>query len=146
MSSPGNKDLLRRLARALNEGDLDAVDGIFTADYVRHDPRGLLHEVGVEEYKQAFRAVRRAFPDAHWTIEEVLEDGDRLIGRSTFHGTNTGPFCTLVPTGRKVTYPIIAIYRVENGRIAEDWHIFHALGLWQALIPEIAELIANARA
>ena len=41
--------------------------------------------------------------------------------------------------------PIIGIYRIANGRIAEDWHIFHSLGLWQQLIPEIGELLAEAR-
>jgi steroid delta-isomerase-like uncharacterized protein len=146
MSSQGNKNLLRQLGQALNDGDLDAVEGIFAPDYVRHDPTGLLHEVGVREYKQAFSAFRRAFPDAHWTLEEALEDGDRVVGRWTFHGTHDGPFFNLAPTGRKVTYPIIGIYRVENGRIAEDWHVYHALGLWQTLIPEVAELIADAQA
>jgi predicted ester cyclase len=145
MQTEGNKALLRQLQHALNKGDLDAIDDIFTPGYIRHDPSGLLNEVGVERYKQTFGMIRRAFPDAHWTLEEVLEDGDRVIGRWTFHGTHTGPFANLAPTGREVTYPIIAIYRIENGRIAEDWHVFHALGLWQTLIPEIAERIAKAR-
>jgi predicted ester cyclase len=144
MSTGGNKDLLRRLQQALNEGRLDAIDDIFAPSYVRHDPSGLLKNVGVQEYKQAFAAIRRAFPDAHWTVDELLEDGDRVIGRWTFHGTHDGPLFALAPTGRHVTYPIIAVYRIENGHIAEDWHVFHALGLWQTLIPEIGELIAKA--
>lgn len=145
MSSQGNKDVVRRLAQALNEGNLDLVDDIFTPDYIRHDPSDLMKDVGVEEYKQAFATIRRAFPDAHWTMEDILEDGDKVIGRWTFHGTNDGPFFNLAPTGRKVTYPIIAVYRIKDGRIAEDWHVFHALGLWQQLIPEITDLIGQAR-
>jgi hypothetical protein len=43
-----------------------------------------------------------------------------------------------------VRYPILAIYRIQEGKIAEDWHLFHAIGLWQVLIPEIRDLIAQA--
>ena len=145
MSVRSNKILIHRLAEALNAGNLDAVDEIFAPEYVRHDPSGLLHEVGIEEYKQAFSSILSAFPDARWTVEEILEDGDRLIGRYTFRGTHEGPFFKIRPTGKKVTYPIIGIYRIENNRIAEDWHIFHALGLWQTLIPEIKDLIDEAQ-
>jgi len=145
MSGQSNKDVLYRLANALNTRNLDAVDDVFTPNYVRHDPSDLLREAGVEEYKKTFGAILTAFPDAHWTTEELLEDGDRIIGRWTFNGTQTGPFFNLQPSWKKVTYPIIAIYRIENGRIAEDWHVFHAFGLWQTLIPEIRDLLDRAR-
>ncbi len=145
MSPDGKKAIIRRLVELLNEGKLDALDQIFAPDYVRHDPSDLLHEVGVAEYKAAFAAIRRAFPDAHWTIEDLLEDGDKVVARASFRGTHHGPFFNIAPSGEVVTYPIMGIYRIEKGRIAEDWHIFHALGMWQKLIPEIAGLIAGAQ-
>jgi steroid delta-isomerase-like uncharacterized protein len=129
----------------LNTGNLDAVDEILAPNYVRHDPNPLLEEAGPEKYKQAFTRLRHAFPDAHWTLEDVLVDGDKVTGRWTFHGTHEGPFFEIPPSGKRVTYPIIGIYRIEDGKIAEDWHIFHALGLWQQLIPEIGDLIKNAQ-
>lgn len=145
MSELRNKEVLHRLAKALNSRNLDAVEEVFAPGYVRHDPSDMLREAGVREYKQAFAKLLTAFPDAHWTIEELLADGDRIVGRWTFNGTQTGPFFSIPPSGKKVTYPIIAIYRIENGRIAEDWHVFHALGLWQTLIPEIRDLMDRAR-
>jgi steroid delta-isomerase-like uncharacterized protein len=145
MQPEGSKAILRRLVELLNEGELDAVDQIFAPDYVRHDPSDLLHEVGVEEYKAAFARLRRAFPDAHWTIEDLLEDGDKVVARVSFRGTHEGSLFNIPPSGAVVTYPIMGIYRIENGRIAEDWHIFHALGLWQKLIPDVASLIAQAQ-
>lgn len=145
MSPEGNKNILRRLSEALNSGNLDAIDNIFAPDYVRHDPSSLLREAGVAQYKETFARVRRAFPDAHWKIEDLLEDGDKVIGRWIFRGTHKGPFFNLSPTGKEVTYPIIGIYRIEEGRIAEDWHVFHALGLWETLIPEIGDLLEQAQ-
>lgn len=129
----------------VNEGNLDVVDELFAPAYIRHDPSALLGEVGREEYKHAFTMLRRAFPDARWTLEDVLADGDKVIGRWTFRGTQNGPFFNIPPSGTVVTYPIIAIYRIAEGKIAEDWHMFHDLSLWQQLIPEIGELLKEAR-
>jgi predicted ester cyclase len=78
-------------------------------------------------------------------LKDLLADGDKVIGRWTFNGTHKGRFFNIPPSGKKVTYPIIAIYRIADGKIAEDWHIFHSLGLWQQLIPEIKELLKKAR-
>ena len=89
--------------------------------------------------------MRCAFPDAKWTMEDLLADGDKVICRWTFTGTHKGQFLNVPPSGKKVTYPIIAIYRIADGKIAEDWHIFHSLDLWQQLIPEIEELLKKAR-
>jgi steroid delta-isomerase-like uncharacterized protein len=146
MSAEENKAVIRRLGEVLNAGNLDAVDDILAPDYVRHDPSPLLKEAGPEEYKEAFARLRRAFPDARWTLEDMLADGDKVIGRWRFRGTHEGPFFNIPPSGKQVTHPIIAIYRIADGRIAEDWHIFHALGLWQRLIPGISDLLAEARA
>ena len=78
-------------------------------------------------------------------MEDLLADEDKVIARWTFTGTHKGQFFNIRPSGKKVTYPIIAIYRIVDGKIAEDWHIFHTLGLWQQLIPEISELLKKAR-
>jgi hypothetical protein len=38
----------------------------------------------------------------------------------------------------------MAIYRIEDGKIAEDWHTFDSMGLWRVLIPEIGQLVDEA--
>ena len=144
MTAEENKSVVHRLAQAINSGNFDDLDNVLAPSYVRHDPNPLLKDIGREEYKQAFMKLRNAFPDAAWKIEELLSDGDRVIGRWSFKGTQTGPFFNIPPSGKEVTYPILAIYRIENGLIAEDWHIFYSLGLWQTLIPEIKTLIEDA--
>jgi steroid delta-isomerase-like uncharacterized protein len=144
MSIEENKQVVRRLVQIVNSGNLDQLNDILASDYVRHDPNPLLKDVGRKEYKEAFTKLREAFPDAKWTLEEILADGDRVIGRWSFHGTHNGPFFNIPPSGKEVTYPILAIYRIEDGKIAEDWHIFHSIGLWEQLIPEIKVLIEKA--
>jgi len=144
MGSEENKRVVQRLAQAINSGHLEDLDSVLSPSYVRHDPNPLMKDIGREEYKQAFIRLRTAFPDAKWTIEDLLSDGDKVIGRWTFRGTHRGPFFNIPPSGKVVTYPILAIYKIENGMIIEDSHIFHAIGLWQTLIPEIGRMIEEA--
>lgn len=140
------KGIIQQLAKAINSGDFDDLDHVLAPDYVRHDPNPLMKDIGREEYKQAFKKLRLAFPDAQWTLDDLLSEGNKVVGRWTFRGTQQGSFFAIPPSGKVVTYPIIAIYRIEDGMIAEDWHIFHSIGLWQTLIPEIEELIRAATA
>jgi predicted ester cyclase len=144
MSIEQNKAVIHRLRDAINAGDFDTLDNILAPNYVRHDPNPLFADAGREQYKQAFRRVRGAFSDAHWTLDDLLAEGDKVVGRWTFRGTNDGPFFNIPPSGKVVIYPIYAIYRIANGKIAEDWHLFHSLTLWQTLIPEISELLETA--
>ena len=146
MTANDNKSVILRLAQAINAGDFDALDRILALDYVRHDPNPLMADAGREKYKAAFWVLRSAFSDAQWTIEDLLADGDKVAARWTFRGTHDGKFFNLAPTEKVVIYPILAIYRIEDGMIAEDWHIFHVLALWQTLIPEIGRLISEASA
>jgi predicted ester cyclase len=68
--------------------------------------------------------VRTAFPDARYTVDAVLADGDLVSGRWTMTGTQTGPLPDfgLAPTGRPVRMHGMEIFRVRDGRLAELWH------------------------
>lgn len=70
--------------------------------------------------------------------------GSSSGARWIFKGTHQGKFFNVPPTGKVVSYPIIGVYRIQNERIAENWHVFHALGLWETIIPEIGELVKKA--
>jgi predicted ester cyclase len=65
---------------------------------------------GCEEYKEAFRTLRRAFPDAEWTLQDLLSDWDKVIVRWSFLGTHEGQFFNLPQNSKEVTYPILARY------------------------------------
>lgn len=145
MSREDNKAIVRRLTEAINLGNPDILDEILAPDYIRNDPTALLKDRDREKIKQAVVMFHRAFPDLQLTEDELLVDGDKVIGRWTFRGTHTGQFGNLQPSSKHVTFPIFTFYRIEDGRIAEDWHIFDALGFWEQLVPEIGELRAQAQ-
>jgi steroid delta-isomerase-like uncharacterized protein len=70
-----------------------------------------------------FARLHRAFPDLHITVEDVIAEGDKVVGRNSVTGTHQGEYMGLPPTGKPVAYNEIFIFRFVNGRIAETWGV-----------------------
>ena len=133
MSPESNKLLAQRVWEEVwHQGQLSRIDDLFTTDFVRHDPGGReLH--GTEQNRQFIGSLRAAFPDVHYTVEDQIAEGDKVVVRYRFRGTHLGTFQGMLPTGKQVTYTGILIYRIVDGKIAEQWTEFDLLGFLQQL-------------
>jgi predicted ester cyclase len=121
MNVQDNKELVRRMVEQIwNEHNLESV-GQFIGD-------DLLDEA--IEHDRQFLA---AFPDLVVTIEDLLGEGDKVVGRLLARGTNSGPFAGQPPTGKKVQLRSIRIYRIADGKIVETWAMQDRLGLMEQL-------------
>ena len=69
------------------------------------------------------------FPDVHAAVQDLIADGDRVIERTQTSATHTGEFNGISPTGKQVGWTEIHIYRLEDGKIAEQWSEIDLLGL-----------------
>jgi steroid delta-isomerase-like uncharacterized protein len=108
------------------------VEQCLAPDYIdRSPPPGVAP--GIEGVKQFIGMLRAAFPDSRTEIEDVIADSDKVVIRWTGHGTNTGPFMGMPPSGKPTTVTGIDIYRVVDGRVVESWTNWDALGLMQQL-------------
>ena len=85
--------------------------------------------------------VLSAFPDLHYTVENVLAEGEMTAGHLTVRGTHQGEFLGIAPTGREVTWKETHVARFENGKLVEHWGNTDDLGIMQQLgaVPGIAE-------
>ena len=121
MTSEENKTLIRRVFdEALNGGNLSVVDELFAPDFVDNStPEQVSGPVGVKDY---FHAVRAVFPDMHLSIDDLIAEGDKVVVRTTWRGTHTGPYEGIIPTGKPVIRTMIQIFRIANGRIQEEWN------------------------
>lgn len=127
MSSEENKSVARRLIEALNErvwpsGDFTAADALISPQYVYHDSANPI--TGREGFHQLVAAYRTAFPDARFTIEEQIAEGDRVLTRMTVRGTHTGPLMGILASGRPVEVSILSLMRVVGGQVVEEWERF----------------------
>ena len=135
-----NKAVIRRLLDAMNTGDAElvaqAIDEVFEPDVKQHGP---FEATGTQAIKEMVAArLYQAFPDIHITLDDLIEEGDKVVEMDTVTGTHLGEFNGLPPTGRSVSYSEIFIMRFVNGRIAETWGVvdifsqMKQLGLIQA--------------
>jgi steroid delta-isomerase-like uncharacterized protein len=125
-----NVALVLRVEEAWNAGDLDALDDLFTPDAVGHaSVPGL--PPGLAGWKLAHINMMRALPDRDVQVKDVIAEGDRVVVRSRFVGTNLGglSWAGVPANGKRVDIPVISIYRVADGRVAEHWAINDLLGL-----------------
>jgi serine phosphatase RsbU (regulator of sigma subunit)/predicted ester cyclase len=113
-----NKALSRRVAEAINRGDLEAFDELFAPDLV-------------PEWKRDLAEIKRAFPDYHGADEFQIAEGDLVAGRLVFHGTHQGEFMGLAPTGEQWTFEGLSAIRVRDGKIVEDWVEINLEDKWQ---------------
>jgi ketosteroid isomerase-like protein len=65
--------------------------------------------------------VEAAFPEYELIAEDLIAEGDKVAMRGVFHGVHRGPFAGLAPTERTVSAPLMIVYRIRDGRIAEHW-------------------------
>ena len=132
MSTTNNKRLADRVWEEIwHRGELDKIDDFFAPDFVRHDPGRELR--GPEANRQFITGLRSAFPDAHYTVDDRIAEGDKVCLRYRFQGTHEGPFLGIAPTGKRIAYSGILIYRILNNKIAEQWTEFDLLGFLKQL-------------
>jgi serine phosphatase RsbU (regulator of sigma subunit)/predicted ester cyclase len=122
MSAEENMALARRFIEARVKGDLDAVDEIMAPDYVSHTKLLPGQEPGREGEKRALARLSATVSVTHFTIEDQIVQGDKVVSRFVVHATHDrGELMGVGPTGREVTDMAVVIHRIEGGKIAEEW-------------------------
>lgn len=132
MINDGNKSLVRRFYdEALNARRLDAIDELALADYIEHEPLPGQRD-GLVGLKDRASMLIEGLTST-FTIHDVIAEGDRVVVRWSNAGTHSREFLGIPPTGRSFDFAGIDIYRIENGRMAEHWHVVDQLTMLQQL-------------
>ena len=120
-----NKALYRHYIEDLwNKKDPTSVDRYVAHDYVEHNTN---LPPGFDGRKKFIATVLTAFPDYHAEILEVVAEGDRVVARVEFTGTNDGPFDGRPPTHNKLSFNTADFFRIANGKVAEHWDVVNQL-------------------
>jgi len=133
MSTEDNKALVRRFyEEVINKKKTAAIDEFIDPNQVDHAaPPGI--PGGIEGAKQTITMYLAAFPDLHFTVEDMIAEGDKVVARITARGTHQGTFMSIPPTGKQVTVTAIEIIRIAGSKFVEHWMELDALGLLQQL-------------
>jgi steroid delta-isomerase-like uncharacterized protein len=111
--------LIERIADNFNADTLDAIQELVSPALA-----GFRHDLA---------AMKQSFPDARFTIKDMVGEGDKLADRYTITGTYQRPFLGIPATGRKIQLTGITIVRISGGKIADRWAVTDQLGLLQQL-------------
>lgn len=124
-----NATIVRRFVdEVITQGDIDLAAQFVWEDVVEQVPlpgQG----PGLEGLKDILRAMRAAFPDLIFSIQEQIAEGDKVASRFEWTGTHEGTFLGVPATGRFVRVWGIVIDRLEKGRIKDTRIIMDTLGL-----------------
>lgn len=124
-----NKAVMRRVYEMISRRDLAIFDDLFSPDYVNH----AVQMSGLQANKEMLKLFFAAFPDATFTIEEIIAEGDKVAVRGIFQGTHTGAFMGQPPTGKQVTVAILEMNRLADGKVVEHRGGVNMMELMQQL-------------
>ena len=102
-----------------SKGNVDLIDELYAVDFVGHFPAGTFQ--GREEMRSRVIAHRTSFPDWTEEIEDTIAEDERVVVRFTSRGTNLGEFLGNPPTGNRIRISEVAIFRLKDGKIVEQW-------------------------
>ena len=133
MSTEANKAAIRHFYdEVFNKKNRAAIDEFIDPNQVDHAaPPGT--PGGLAGAKQTIGMYLTAFPDLHFTVEDMIAEGDKLVARLTVRGTQQGAFMGIPPTGKHVTATAIDISRMAGGKSVEHWIEMDTLGMMQQL-------------
>ena len=126
MSVEQNKQTARRFYdEVLNKGDIDVIDEIAVPGYEEHDPL-TGQRTGSVGLKDRVNMLRTAF-NPTFTIHDVIAEADKVVVRWTNSGSMVSEFLGMPANGKSFAIPGIDVYRMENGKLVEHWHVVDQL-------------------
>jgi steroid delta-isomerase-like uncharacterized protein len=137
-----NKEVVALFCETVfNRHDLSNLDALMRDDYIQHNADV---PTGKEGFKQFFQATFKAIPDFRCTIKKIIAEGDLVAVYSSTSGTHAGPWIGPVATGHKLSYDVVDIFRVQDGKIAEHWDVADTFKLFQQVGAIEQKLVGNS--
>ena len=129
-----NKQLVAAFIQELfTKGDLDAVDRYLAPAMINHDPPFPGAPDGREGMRQAAAMYRKALPDWHSDVDELVAEGDIVVERFTASGTQRGTLMGVAGTNQRLVLKGIQMFRVEHDQIVERWGRLDEMGVLRQL-------------
>jgi steroid delta-isomerase-like uncharacterized protein len=131
-----NKAIVRQFFEAIDAQNYARMKELLAPDFVLHYS-GPQEDFAGEALMQLVRVYYAAFPDGIHKFEDILAEGNKVVARALWEGTQKAEFEGLPATGTKVKFYQIGISRVEDGKIRETWIVEDNLGMMTQLGMEL---------
>jgi steroid delta-isomerase-like uncharacterized protein len=130
MGNDSNRALVRRFVDVVNAHDVSAVDEVLAEEFRLPPGDDGLDRSGLKAVLQYYFT---AFPDLHYSIEDLVSEGDRVVARVRMSGTHEGDYDGQPGTGRHFDVEEVDIFNLSNDRIASYRTVWDELGFRRQL-------------
>ena len=113
-----------------NERRPEILDELLTQDVIHH---GSNEMAGIEEYKQVYGMYLSALGDTKIEIEKLIAEGDFVMSQARIQGIRNGQLGEIPPTGKAISVGIFTVFRLVDGKIAEEWELMEELAMMTQL-------------
>ncbi|MCA1184871.1 MULTISPECIES: ester cyclase [unclassified Saccharopolyspora] len=130
--SPRKQRIRAAWTACWDRGDVDALDELLAPGYARTSAS----DGAVQDragFKESILTTREAFPDLTTEVEELVEEGDRVVIRWRSRGTHTETFLDVPPTGRAVEVVGVTFATFDGDRVTAEWVTWDPRQLLRAL-------------
>jgi predicted ester cyclase len=115
-----NKSIVLRAYEAFDRGDIEQGKMLVASDIIGC-VMGSNELKGADGFFGYALMMRAVFPDGYHTFRDVIAEGDKVVTSGTYRGTHQGELMRVPPTGKRVTFSVVHIDRVVDGKIVEHW-------------------------
>jgi len=129
-----NKKLIvRYFEEVWNQGNLDLLDEILDSDYINNSPGAPNPPRGPAGLKPIVLAIRKAFPDLKYIIENMVISENQVAIHTIMTGTHLDDFFGIPTTGKQINIAQMQIERIKDNKIIEHWRVTDDLNLMRQL-------------
>jgi len=127
----GNKKSARSFfEEVLDKGRFDRYAESHAKDFVAH---GENRDGTLDDDMAAAREERKALPDMHVRVNQILAERDLVAVHWTASGTNTQEGMGFPATGKKIKVDGMTIFRFKAGKICEEWSVWDMLSVMRQM-------------
>ena len=132
MSAEKNKELVDRMIKALNEHVIEGMEEYWAEDMVWYGPAGIGTLYGVKGFQDGQqRPFLKAFPDKEAHEKIRIAEGDYVASSGYVSATHLGEWLGIPPTGKEVKIRYMDFWRIEDGKLKENWVLIDILDFMQ---------------
>lgn len=128
-----NKERAKNYFKAFASQDRAWLEANVAQTYVRRDTTLPFEVVGPDGVMQLGDVLLGAFSDIELDVQDVVAEGDKVLVRLQFRGVHSGPFGDYQASDKRFDVMVLDLFRMEDGKIAEQWPAIDNLGLQQQI-------------
>jgi steroid delta-isomerase-like uncharacterized protein len=130
LTSTNKKVIIRYFDEVVNEQNLNRMNEYFSQDYIWHQMSGTdSHSNQDSSHIAMLSFIYKAIPDIHYTIVNIVAEGDMIAVNSTVTGTAKSEMFGLPAAQKKVNFKQMFFFRLVNNKIKEEWEVVDVDGM-----------------